>query len=204
MPLRPVTDNARLARVLVRLAAHGATEDGRAAAKEILGTYAGGLALRGVRPIEPSLAIDELVSDPLVVTLEGPTDDPRSAELRRAALNLPRWVGRDQDQRRGRFAFGDSGLAERHATRDRSRGDVQGAQGPPGGGHRQVVKTPVATIGLLGGSGLYALAGLDDAREVRVSTPFGDPSDALIVGNVSAIPVAFLARHGRKPRPSPR
>jgi hypothetical protein len=88
MPLRPMTDNTRFARVLVRLEVHGANGEGRAMAKDILGTYAGGLAMRGVRAIEPGLAIDELLSEPLLVTIEGPADDPKTQDLRRAALNL--------------------------------------------------------------------------------------------------------------------
>jgi 5'-methylthioadenosine phosphorylase len=62
------------------------------------------------------------------------------------------------------------------------------------------VKTPDATIGLFGGSGLYALAGMTDLREVRVSTPFGAPSDAVVVGAIGDRRVAFLARHGRNHR----
>src|SRR6267154_683677 len=54
-----------------------------------------------------------------------------------------------------------------------------------------------ATIGIIGGSGLYAMPGLAQAREVRVKTPFGDPSDALVVGTLEGKRVAFLARHGR-------
>jgi uncharacterized protein YyaL (SSP411 family) len=93
MPLRPMQDNARFARVLVRLAAQGALEDGRAAAEQVLGTYAGDLADHGVRAIEPGLAIDELLSQPLVVTIEGPPEERRTLELRRAALNLKHgWV----------------------------------------------------------------------------------------------------------------
>ena len=93
MPLLPMQDNARFARVVVRLAAQGALEDGRSTAEEILGNYAGDLAVRGVRALEPGLAIDELLSVPLVVTLEGPADDPRTQELRRAVLNLNHgWV----------------------------------------------------------------------------------------------------------------
>jgi len=56
---------------------------------------------------------------------------------------------------------------------------------------------PAASIGLIGGSGLYALAGIANARELRVSTPFGLPSDALFVGELGDRTVAFLARHGR-------
>jgi 5'-methylthioadenosine phosphorylase len=54
-----------------------------------------------------------------------------------------------------------------------------------------------ADIGIIGGSGLYDMDGLTDVQEVRVATPFGDPSDALRVGTVEGRRVAFLARHGR-------
>lgn len=57
--------------------------------------------------------------------------------------------------------------------------------------------TPGPTIGLIGGSGLYALAGVREPREVRVATPFGEPSDAIVVGWIDEREVAFLARHGR-------
>src|SRR5712692_10547297 len=56
---------------------------------------------------------------------------------------------------------------------------------------------PHATIGVIGGSGLYAMQGLTNAREVRIKTPFGDPSDALVVGTLEGRRVAFLARHAR-------
>src|SRR5712664_1337346 len=52
-------------------------------------------------------------------------------------------------------------------------------------------------IGVIGGSGLYNMPGLENAREVRVKTPFGDPSDALVVGQLEGKRVAFLARHAR-------
>jgi 5'-methylthioadenosine phosphorylase len=52
-------------------------------------------------------------------------------------------------------------------------------------------------IGIIGGSGLYEMAGLTDTREIRVKTAFGDPSDALVVGTLEGRRVAFLARHGR-------
>jgi len=55
-------------------------------------------------------------------------------------------------------------------------------------------------IGLIGGSGLYDLPGLVTTSEVRLETPFGEPSDAFVVGELSGTPVAFLARHGRKHR----
>ncbi len=49
---------------------------------------------------------------------------------------------------------------------------------------------------LLGGSGLYALAGLEDVSEQTIDTPFGPPSDVVRVGRIDEVPVAFLARHG--------
>ena len=54
-----------------------------------------------------------------------------------------------------------------------------------------------AKIGIIGGSGLYKMDALKDVREIKLSTPFGDPSDALIVGQLEDATVAFLARHGR-------
>ena len=54
-----------------------------------------------------------------------------------------------------------------------------------------------ASIGIIGGSGLYAMPGLMDTREVRVKTPFGDPSDAIALGTLEGKRVACLARHGR-------
>lgn len=54
-----------------------------------------------------------------------------------------------------------------------------------------------AEIGIIGGSGLYSMPGLKEAREVRVRTPFGDPSDAIVIGQFEGHRVAFLARHGR-------
>src|SRR6201988_3364114 len=58
-------------------------------------------------------------------------------------------------------------------------------------------------IDIVGGSGLYEMTGLSDTREVRVKTPFGDPSDAFITGTLEGRRVAFLARHGRGHRLSP-
>jgi 5'-methylthioadenosine phosphorylase len=55
----------------------------------------------------------------------------------------------------------------------------------------------VAEIGIIGGSGLYAMPGLTNAKEIRVKTPFGDPSDAIVTGILEGKRVAFLARHGR-------
>ena len=58
-------------------------------------------------------------------------------------------------------------------------------------------------VGIIGGSGLYNMPGLEKAREVRVKTPFGDPSDALVVGTMEGKRVAFLARHARGHRFTP-
>jgi 5'-methylthioadenosine phosphorylase len=60
-----------------------------------------------------------------------------------------------------------------------------------------LAETAHAEIGIIGGSGLYSMPGLGNTREVRLSTPFGDPSDAYIVGQLNGRAVAFLARHGR-------
>jgi 5'-methylthioadenosine phosphorylase len=54
-----------------------------------------------------------------------------------------------------------------------------------------------AEIGIIGGSGLYAMPGLTGVREHVVETPFGEPSDALMLGELEGRRVAFLARHGR-------
>ena len=58
-------------------------------------------------------------------------------------------------------------------------------------------------IGILGGSGLYQIDGLSRSRWEAVATPFGAPSDQLLVGEVSGVPVAFLPRHGRGHRIPP-
>src|SRR6202051_4375507 len=54
-----------------------------------------------------------------------------------------------------------------------------------------------AAIGIMGGSGLYEMNGLTNTREIRVKTPFGDPSAAMVLGTLEGKRVAFLARHGR-------
>lgn len=60
-----------------------------------------------------------------------------------------------------------------------------------------------AEIGIIGGSGLYDMEGLWNVKEVTVRTPFGPPSDAVGLGELDGIPVAFLARHGHGHRISP-
>lgn len=58
-------------------------------------------------------------------------------------------------------------------------------------------------IGIIGGSGLYEMDALVDRQEVRIDTPWGEPSDAFITGRIAERPVAFLARHGRGHRIMP-
>jgi len=54
-----------------------------------------------------------------------------------------------------------------------------------------------AEIGIMGGSGLYSMNGLTKTKEVQVTTPFGEPSDRVVLGMLEGKRVAFLARHGR-------
>lgn len=58
-------------------------------------------------------------------------------------------------------------------------------------------------VGVIGGSGLYQMNELTGVEEIKLSTPFGDPSDSYLVGTLEGVPIAFLARHGRGHRISP-
>ena len=60
-----------------------------------------------------------------------------------------------------------------------------------------------AEIGIIGGSGLYSMQGLEGIREVKLRTPWGSPSDSYLVGTLAGRRVAFLARHGRGHRIMP-
>jgi 5'-methylthioadenosine phosphorylase len=60
-----------------------------------------------------------------------------------------------------------------------------------------------ARIGIIGGSGLYKMEGMIGMEKVKVSTPFGAPSDTIILGQLEGVKVAFLPRHGRGHRISP-
>lgn len=60
-----------------------------------------------------------------------------------------------------------------------------------------------AVLGVIGGSGVYDLPGLEDVREERVASPWGEPSDALRLGRIGSTAVVFLPRHGRGHRLSP-
>src|SRR5258707_14739331 len=68
---------------------------------------------------------------------------------------------------------------------------------------RRSAATEAVRIGIIGGSGLYNMPGLEKPGEVRVKTPFGDPSDALVVGTLEGKRVAFLSRHARGHRYTP-
>jgi 5'-methylthioadenosine phosphorylase len=63
--------------------------------------------------------------------------------------------------------------------------------------------TDPVRIAVIGGSGLYQMEGLTEVEERQISTPFGDPSDALIVGTLAGARVAFVPRHGRGHRLTP-
>lgn len=60
-----------------------------------------------------------------------------------------------------------------------------------------------AVLGIIGGSGIYELPGVEDAAERRVDTPWGEPSDVLRTGRVGSTRVVFLARHGTGHRLNP-
>ncbi|HUJ78887.1 MAG TPA: S-methyl-5'-thioadenosine phosphorylase [Nitrospiria bacterium] len=80
---------------------------------------------------------------------------------------------------------------------DRRKTSTARRAGPAGPG------ASAATIGVIGGSGLYQIESLRQLREVRVRTPFGAPSDAYLVGELSGVKIAFLSRHGRGHRLMP-
>jgi 5'-methylthioadenosine phosphorylase len=60
-----------------------------------------------------------------------------------------------------------------------------------------------AKVGIIGGSGLYKMEGMAGIEEVKIDTPFGEPSDAVILGTLEGVKVAFLPRHGEGHRISP-
>ena len=62
---------------------------------------------------------------------------------------------------------------------------------------------PTAKIGVIGGTGLYDIEGIKDVKEVYPDTPFGKPSDAIAVGKLDGVGIAFLPRHGKGHRISP-
>ena len=60
-----------------------------------------------------------------------------------------------------------------------------------------------ATVAVIGGSGLYEMEGLGDMESIDIATPFGKPSDDIMLGSLEGLPVAFLPRHGRGHRINP-
>jgi len=60
-----------------------------------------------------------------------------------------------------------------------------------------------AKVGIIGGSGLYKMEGMTGMEKVKVNTPFGEPSDAIILGSLEGVRVAFLPRHGQGHQISP-
>ncbi|SFT93781.1 5'-methylthioadenosine phosphorylase [Actinopolyspora lacussalsi subsp. righensis] len=64
-------------------------------------------------------------------------------------------------------------------------------------------KSEEIQIGIIGGSGLYDFEALTDVRRVHTSTPYGDPSDSLVIGSLEGVRVAFIPRHGRNHQITP-
>ena len=62
---------------------------------------------------------------------------------------------------------------------------------------------PEAKIGIIGGTGLYHIEGMAKIEEIKMTTPFGEPSEAITLGNLEGVKVAFLPRHGKGHRISP-
>ena len=60
-----------------------------------------------------------------------------------------------------------------------------------------------AVLGIIGGSGIYDLPGLENVREERIASPWGEPSGAVRIGDIAGLPVAFLPRHDKGHRLSP-
>src|SRR4030066_1725755 len=58
-------------------------------------------------------------------------------------------------------------------------------------------------VGVIGGSGLYEMEGLEEIQTISLKTPFGGPSDSFIVGRLEGVKVAFLPRHGKGHRIQP-
>jgi 5'-methylthioadenosine phosphorylase len=61
----------------------------------------------------------------------------------------------------------------------------------------------MAEIGIIGGTGVYDPAFLEDCREIKVNTPFGEPSDSIVVGSFKGREIAFIPRHGKSHRVPP-
>jgi 5'-methylthioadenosine phosphorylase len=89
------------------------------------------------------------------------------------------------------------GLALATTTPTTSTRATSRMQAPDIGRLEASVDLAHARLGVIGGSGLYAMEGLEDPRELTLETPYGKPSDSLLMGRIGGIEVVFLARHGR-------
>ncbi len=69
--------------------------------------------------------------------------------------------------------------------------------------NQEIIKMTQAQIGIIGGSGLYKMSDLKNIKEITIETPFGNPSDVLVLGDLAETTVAFLPRHGRNHHLSP-
>lgn len=74
---------------------------------------------------------------------------------------------------------------------------LRGAVGSTKAARTGEIRLAKAEIGIIGGSGLYNMAGLTDVTEEHISTPFGNPSESIVLGTLEGRKVAFLARHGK-------
>ena len=61
-------------------------------------------------------------------------------------------------------------------------------------------RTPAVKIGVIGGSGIYEMDKVAAIEKIKISTPFGDPSEPFIIGTLNGVKVAFLPRHGHEHR----
>ena len=69
--------------------------------------------------------------------------------------------------------------------------------------HTEVLATLSADIAIIGGSGLYQMSSLTNKRSVTIQTPYGSPSDDIVLGELAGVTVAFLTRHGQGHRLTP-
>src|SRR6202789_3613715 len=120
--------------------------------------------------------------------------DPGIASGRLDRAGLPRRKDPGGPHPRARWTFGsrtDKGGLKMAKVAKRAKKVAVKSPNKPG------AKSEKVKLAIIGGSGLYSMAGLTPTREVRVKTPFGEPSDAIIIGTLAGKSVAFLARHGR-------
>jgi uncharacterized protein YyaL (SSP411 family) len=86
---RPLRGNVRLARAMIRLALHESGDAYRERALEVLAAYCGDLSQYRVHAVEPALAVEEVIFEPLLVRISGPPEAARTRALRRGAVNSP-------------------------------------------------------------------------------------------------------------------